>query len=116
MSLRNTVVRIGVWLAIVQAAALVACAGTAVSVPYEEDRSVFPNPERGFWWPMDPPGGGRPGQTNLAHASLQLEELRALRVRPQAFSLIRDCIQLGMFVNSDISKQRLGIHSIVVVE
>ena len=103
----NIVVRIGVWFGCVPVAMLVALTAWADTVPYSEDRSIFPNPERGFWWPIDPPGGGIPGQTNLSHAPLQLEDLRALRGQPQAFSLIRDCVQLGMFMNGDISKQRL---------
>ena len=107
--MKSSIIMVGacVWLGSLQAAVSVAFAAAADSVQYQEDRSVFPNPERGFWWPMDPPGGGNPGQTDMPHAPFQVRQLRALRGQPQAFSLIRDCIQLGMFMDRDISKRRL---------
>jgi hypothetical protein len=108
MKFRNVHVRPRLWAGIVQAALLVAFVACADKLQYSENRSLPPNPEGGFRWPMDQPGAGIPGQTNVPHAPFQLDDLRALCGKPQALSLIRDYIQLGMFIDCDISKQRLA--------
>ena len=61
-------------------------------VRFEEDLTVFPNPERGFYQAFHPPGGGRVGQQDEPHPALNAEALRDLRNRPEAITLIRDDI------------------------
>jgi len=63
-----------------------------VTVTFAGDNSIFPNPERGIYFSYMPPGGGRVGQQETMHAPLVTEELKALRTRPEAITLIRDCI------------------------
>jgi hypothetical protein len=63
-----------------------------ITKTYTADDSLFPNPERGFYYPYSPPGGGIPGQMDTPHPPLVADELRALRQRPEGISLIRDLI------------------------
>jgi hypothetical protein len=63
-----------------------------ITKTYTADASLFPNPERGFYYPYNPPGGGIPGQQNTPHSPLVASELRALRETPEGITLIRDVI------------------------
>jgi hypothetical protein len=79
-----------------------------VAVTFAADDSVFPNPERGFYFSYMPPGGGRVGQQETMHAPLVTEDLKALRARPEAITLIRDCILIPRrFWNAPISRDYL---------
>lgn len=73
-------------------------------VEYEESLQVFPNPERGWFWPFNPECCG----TDRPHAPLEVDVLRELRARPEAITLIRDGVQLGRHLNGPLSDQTLG--------
>lgn len=75
---------------------------------YQRDDTIFPNPERGFFVSFQPTGGGRVGQQERPHPPLKIEELRALRQRPEAISIIRDGILIPRkFWTQPISKEYL---------
>jgi hypothetical protein len=62
------------------------------AVQYVPSGEVFPNPERGFYWRYQPPGGGIPGQQDIPHGPLTAAELRTLRNSDEGITLVRDCI------------------------
>ena len=76
-------------------------------VQYQEDKSIFPNPERGWYVLFAPPGGGNPGNSTIPHAPFEAEILKKLRQDYEGLSLIRENIQLGPFMESDISQEYL---------
>ena len=79
-----------------------------VDVTFAADDGVFPNPERGFYFSYMPPGGGRVGQQETMHAPLVTEDMKALRARPEAITLIRDCILISRkFWNAPIPQDYL---------
>jgi hypothetical protein len=76
---------------------------------YQHDEAIFPNPERGFYVSFQPTGGGRVGQQDTPHPPLKERELRALRARAEAISLIRDGILIPRrFWTQPISKEYLN--------
>jgi hypothetical protein len=79
-------------------------------IRYESDDSVFPNPERGFFYAINPDGQDDYSKGKLfpPHGPLQVEDLKALRKMPEGITLVRDVIRLGAFWNSDISAARLA--------
>jgi hypothetical protein len=79
-----------------------------ITKTYEADATIFPNPERGFYHPYSPPGGGIPGQQDTPHPPFLEDELRALRQRAEGISLIRDCILIPRkFWDEPISQEYL---------
>ena len=77
-------------------------------VRYEADDSILPNPERGFYWPYNPPYDGKNGGQEKPHPPLKSNELRALRDRPEAITLIRDDILIPRrFWDNPLSKEFL---------
>lgn len=71
---------------------------------YQASNAIFANPERGWFWPYNP----ECCTTDIPHPPLLASELRALRTSPERITLIRDLVQLGMFMNADISQERLN--------
>lgn len=71
---------------------------------YEESLDIFPNPERGWFWPIDPECCG----TDLAHPPFEVSRLRGLRGRPEAITLLRDGVLLGRHMHGPISRQTLN--------
>jgi Domain of unknown function (DUF4874) len=71
---------------------------------YEESLDIFPNPERGWFWPIDPKCCG----TDLPHPPVEVGRLRALRGRPEAITLVRDGVLLGRHMHEPISPQTLN--------
>src|SRR5688500_5675867 len=61
-------------------------------IEFQPDSTIFPNPERGFFHPYQPTGGGRVGQQEKPHSPLNADEIRALRTRAEAITLVRDYI------------------------
>jgi len=45
------------------------------TVVYQNDASIFPNPERGFYEHIQPAGGGTPGNQEIPHPPLVAAEL-----------------------------------------
>lgn len=74
---------------------------------YQKDKSIFPNPERGWYVLFTPPGGGNPGNWQIPHAPFEVAVLKKLRDDYEGLSLIRENIQLGPFTESDISQEYL---------
>ena len=62
------------------------------TIHYAPSDQIFPNPERGFYWRFQPPGGGIPGQQDIPHGPLVQAELQALRDSDDGITLVRDCI------------------------
>jgi hypothetical protein len=82
--------------------------GERAEIFYQRDDTIFPNPERGFFVSFQPTGGGRVGQQDTPHPPLKANELRALRERPEAISLVRDAILIPRkFWTQPISKEYL---------
>jgi len=79
-------------------------------IRYEKDDSIFPNPERGFFYAINPPGADdySKGRLLSPHGPLKVADLKALRKLPEGITLVRDVIRLGDFWNSDISATRLA--------
>lgn len=77
------------------------------TMQYQEDKSIFPNPERGWYVLFSPPGGGNPGNWKTPHAPFKAAVLKKLRQDYEGLSLIRENIQLGPFTESDISQEYL---------
>jgi hypothetical protein len=73
------------------------------STTFVESQAVFPNPERGWFWPYNPICCS----TNQPHGPLNVTELRNLRSRPEAITLIRDAVQLGQHMTGPISQATL---------
>ena len=74
------------------------------SVEYAESRDTFPNPERGWFWPINP----ECCSTDQAHPPLEVSQLKSLRGRPEAITLLRDGVQLGRHMHGPISPQTLN--------
>lgn len=71
---------------------------------YEESLDIFPNPERGWFWPIDPECCG----IDRPHAPLEVSRLKRLRGRPEAITLVRDGVLLGRHMHGPISRQTLN--------
>ena len=83
--------------------------GERIEILYQRDDAIFSNPERGFYINYQPTGGGRIGQQDTPHPPLKVNELSALRARPEAISLIRDNILIPRkFWTQPISKEYLA--------
>ena len=83
-------------------------ATNAVTVVYENDAGIFPNPERGFYAHVQPEGGGIPGQQDMPHPPLVASELRKLRESDEGVTLLRDCILIPKrFWTEPISQEYL---------
>jgi hypothetical protein len=74
------------------------------AVEYEESAAVYPNPERGWFWPFNPSccAPDRP------HPPLSARRLERLRARPEGITLIRDGVQLGQHLRGPISRETLA--------
>jgi hypothetical protein len=70
---------------------------------YPASSAALANPERGWIWPYNP----ECCVTDIPHAPLVASDLQALRTGPDRITLIRDMVQLGMFMTTDISPQML---------
>ena len=80
-----------------------------MTVSFENDPSIFPNPERGFYRSFQPPGGGRVGQQDIPHPPLSPGALAELRAEPEAITLIRDNILIPRaFWGREISEDFLA--------
>jgi Domain of unknown function (DUF4832)/Domain of unknown function (DUF4874) len=79
-------------------------------IRYEKDESTFPNPERGFFFAIDPPGTDDYSKGRLLppHGPMKAVDLRELRKLPEGITLVRDVIRLDAFWKSDISATRLA--------
>ncbi len=77
---------------------------TPSAAQYEESLEIFPNPERGWFWPIDPECCG----TDLPHPPIEVGRLRALRGRPEAITLVRDGVLLGRHMHEPIPRQTLN--------
>ncbi len=78
-------------------------------VRYEPDDAVFPNPERGFYHPYNPPYTGKMGGQEKLHPPFQLAELKALRESPEAITLVRDYILIPRkFWDAPLSEEYLA--------
>ena len=79
-------------------------------IRYENDDSIFPNPERGFYFAYNAPGQDDYSKGILfpPHGPLKVEDLKALRQMPEGITLIRDVIRIGAFWDTDISAARLA--------
>lgn len=84
-----------------------AASGTVI-LTYPKDDSIIRNPERGFYMPFQPTGGGRVGQQDTPHPPLSVAELRALRQRAEGITMIRDYILIPRkYWNRDIDQSYL---------
>ena len=71
---------------------------------YAEALDIFPNPERGWFWPFNPPCCS----TDRPHRPLDVGALGRLRGRPEAITLVRDGVQLGQHMRGPISPETLN--------
>jgi len=76
-----------------------------VAKTYDEDPTIFCNPERGWYYPIQPEGGGRPGNLTSPHPAVEAAKLRSLR--EQGISLIRDCVLIGAYMDGPIGSSYL---------
>jgi hypothetical protein len=79
--------------------------GGLVTKTYDEDPTIFCNPERGWYYPIQPGGGGNPGNLTTPHPPIQAAKLRLLR--EQGISLIRDCVLIGSYMHRLIGSSYL---------
>lgn len=79
-------------------------AGFPLAAQYAESLDVFPNPERGWFWPFNP----RCCSTDRPHGPLSAGTLARLRARPEAITLVRDGVQLGQHMRGSISPETLS--------
>jgi hypothetical protein len=70
----------------------------------EADPSAIANPERGWLWPINPVCCGQ----DEPHPPISAADLAGLRDGPERVTLVRDLVQLGMFLDSPISDARLA--------
>jgi hypothetical protein len=70
----------------------------------EADLSAIANRERGWLWPINPVCCGQ----DEPHPPISAADLAGLRGGPERVTLVRDLVQLGMFLDSPISDARLA--------
>jgi hypothetical protein len=68
------------------------------------DLSAFVNPERGWIWPINPVCCGQ----DEPHPPITAADLAGLRDSPERVTLVRDLVQLGMFLDGPTSDARLA--------